>query len=106
MAIMLAYEGHEVRTAYDGLEALATGQVFEPDVILLDIGMPVMDGYQLMRAMRADEHRIGRIPSLALTAFARADDRKRSLMAGYQAHLAKPFDIGELILVLADLVDR
>jgi hypothetical protein len=68
--------------------------------------MPEMYGYQLMRALRANEPRIGRIPALALTAFARAEDRKRSLVAGYQAHLAKPFDVGELILLVADLVGR
>jgi CheY-like chemotaxis protein len=59
-----------------------------------------------MRALRAGESRAGRLPALALTAFARSDDRKRSLLAGYQAHLAKPFDVGELILVVADLVGR
>ena len=77
-----------------------------PTVIVSDIGMPGMDGYQLMRALRAGEPRIGRVPALALTAFARAEDRKRSLLAGYQAHLAKPFDVGELVLVVADLVGR
>ena len=68
--------------------------------------MPGMDGYQLMRTLRAGEPRVGRIPALALTAFARAEDRKRSLLAGYQAHLAKPFDVAELILLVADLVER
>ena len=68
--------------------------------------MPEMDGHQLMRALRAGEPRVGRIPALALTAFARAEDRKRALVAGYQAHLAKPFDVGELILVVADLTGR
>jgi CheY-like chemotaxis protein len=74
--------------------------------LISDVGMPEMDGYQLMRALRAVEPRVGRIPALALTAFARAEDRKRSLLAGYQAHLAKPFDIAELILLVANLVGR
>ena len=78
----------------------------KPTVIISDIGMPEMDGYQLMRALRAGEPRVGRIPALALTAFARAEDRKRSLVAGFQAHLAKPFDVGELVLLVADLVGR
>jgi len=78
----------------------------KPSVLVCDIGMPKMDGYQLIRTVRAQESRSGRIPALALTAFARAEDRKRSLVAGYQAHLAKPFDVGELILVIADLVGR
>jgi len=85
------------------LEAIKTTK---PTVLISDVGMPEMDGYQLMRALRAGEPRVGRIPALALTAFARAEDRKRSLLAGYQAHMAKPFDIGELILVVADLVGR
>ena len=68
--------------------------------------MPGMDGYQFMRALRASEARGERIAALALTAFARAEDRKRSLLAGYQAHLSKPFDVAELILVVADLVGR
>jgi CheY-like chemotaxis protein len=65
-----------------------------------------MDGYQLIRTVRAEEPRSERLPALALTAFARAEDRKRSLVAGYQAHLAKPFDVGELVLVVADLMGR
>jgi PAS domain S-box-containing protein len=90
-------------TAEDALAALKTTR---PTVLVCDIGMPKMDGYQLIRTLRAAESRRERIPALALTAFARAEDRKRSLVAGYQAHLAKPFDVGELILVVADLVER
>jgi PAS domain S-box-containing protein len=94
-------------TSFDSAEAvLAALKVTKPTVLISDVGMPEMDGYQLMRALRAVEPRVGRIPALALTAFARAEDRKRSLLAGYQAHLAKPFDIAELILLVADLVGR
>jgi len=60
----------------------------------------------MMRTLRANEPRESRIPALALTAFARAEDRKRALVAGFQAHLAKPFDVGELMLLVADLVGR
>ena len=60
----------------------------------------------MIRALRATEPRDSRTPALALTAFARAEDRKRSLVAGFQAHLAKPFDVAELILLVADLVGR
>ena len=90
-------------SAHDVLVGLKTTK---PTVLVCDVGMPKMDGYQLIRTLRAQESRSGRIPALALTAFARAEDRKRSLVAGYQAHLAKPFDVGELILVIADLVGR
>ncbi len=75
---MLAYEGHEVRTAYDGLEVLATGQLFEPDVILLDIGMPVMDGYQTARQIR--ERPWGHdVYLVALTGWGQEEDREAAL---------------------------
>jgi PAS domain S-box-containing protein len=90
-------------SARSALEALKTAR---PHVIVSDVGMPEMDGYQFMRALRASEARDERIPALALTAFARAEDRKRCLLAGYQAHIAKPFDIAELVLQLADLARR
>jgi CheY-like chemotaxis protein len=87
-------------------DALAALTVSRPSVIVSDIGMPGMDGYQMIRALRASELRDSRTPALALTAFARAEDRKRALLAGFQAHLAKPFDVAELVLLVADLVDR
>ena len=90
-------------SAQDALEAL---KATRPVVIVSDIGMPGMDGYQMIRALRATESRESRIPALALTAFARPEDRKRSLQAGFQAHLAKPFDVAELVLIIATLVDR
>ena len=85
------------------LTALATSR---PAVIVSDVGMPGTDGYQMMRTLRASEPRESRIPALALTAFARAEDRKRALVAGFQAHLAKPFDVAELVLLVAGLVGR
>jgi PAS domain S-box-containing protein len=101
-------EGHgavvTVFTSAD--EALTALKSSRPSVIVSDVGMPGMDGYQMIRALRASEARDSRIPALALTAFARAEDRKRSLLAGFQAHLAKPFDVGELVLLVADLVGR
>jgi CheY-like chemotaxis protein len=75
-------------------------------VIVSDIGMPRMDGYQFIRALRAGEAKGERIPAIALTAFARPEDRTRSLLAGYQAHVSKPFDLGELTVEVARLVGR
>ena len=89
-----------------GEEALSELRRVKPHLIVSDIGMPVMDGYQLMRTLRAGEAKGEKIPAVALTAFARAEDRKRALLAGYQAHLAKPFDVAELVLVAADLAKR
>ena len=90
-------------SAHSALEALKHTR---PDVIVSDIGMPRVDGYQFMRSLRASEPPGERIPALALTAFARAEDRKRSLLAGYQAHIAKPFDVGELVILIANLAGR
>jgi len=90
-------------SADTALEAL---KLTKPDLIVSDIGMPGVDGYQFMRSLRASERPGERTPALALTAFARAEDRKRSLVAGYQAHIAKPFDVTELLLLVANLVGR
>ena len=103
---VLEERGAKVTSFGSGAEALAALEKTRPTVLVCDIGMPKMDGYQMIRTLRAREAPGDRLPALALTAFARAEDRKRSLIAGYQAHLAKPFDVGELILVIADLVGR
>jgi CheY-like chemotaxis protein len=75
-----------------------------PHVLVSDIGMAGEDGYALIRALRArPRERGGAIPAIALTAFARPEDRARALAAGYQAHLAKPLDAPELVAAIADL---
>ncbi len=81
-------------------------ETLSPDVLVSDIGMPGMDGYQLIRRFRAGEPKGQRLPAIALTAFARAEDRKKALLAGYQSHIAKPIDIAELVIVVAGLVGR
>ena len=103
---VLESQGASVTTVGSGEEALRLLERSEPDVIISDIGMPGMDGYQFMRRMRAAEPKDRRTPALALTAFARPDDRKHAILAGYQAHLAKPFDMAELAIVVAGLVGR
>jgi PAS domain S-box-containing protein len=101
---VLEAQGARVTSFASAEDALAGLKTIRPTVLICDVGMPKMDGYQLIRKFRAEESWGERIPALALTAFARAEDRKRSLIAGYQAHLVKPFDVGELVLVVADLV--
>jgi PAS domain S-box-containing protein len=103
---VLENQGAKVILAGSGEEALKVIEVNRPDVLVSDVGMPGMDGYQLMRQVRATETKGQRLPAIALTAFARAEDRKRAMLAGYQSHLAKPFDTAELVLVVADLVNR
>ena len=92
-------------TAGSADEALALVRSRRPDVIVSDIGMPGRDGYQLMRDVRdlpADEG--GKTPAIALTAFARSEDRTRAMRAGYQVHVSKPIEPPELVACIRSLV--
>ena len=84
-------------------EALKLVPTFKPDVIVSDIGMPLQDGYTFMRTLRTQGVRT---PAIALTAFARTDDRIRSIQAGYQTHLPKPFEPLELLALIASFNGR
>lgn len=103
---ILESQGARVTSFPDAETARAALVQTTPTLIISDIGMPGLDGYQFIRAVRASQGAGARIPALALTAFARPEDRKRSLIAGYQAHLSKPFDVAEFVLVVHDLVKR
>ncbi|HWI38772.1 MAG TPA: PAS domain S-box protein [Burkholderiales bacterium] len=103
---VLESQGVDVSTVRTAEEALTYLESHAPDVVISDIGMPGTDGYQFMRRLRASEPKGRRVPTLALTAFARPDDRKNAILAGYQAHLAKPFDLAEFAIVVAGLVGR
>jgi CheY-like chemotaxis protein len=103
---ILEAHGARVTLAASAEEALRILDVSSPDVLVSDIGMPGMDGYQLMRRIRSTEPKGKRLPALALTAFARAEDRKRVMLAGFQSHLAKPFEVNELVLLVSSLADR
>jgi PAS domain S-box-containing protein len=103
---ILQEQGATVSVASSGEEALRIMETLAPDALISDIGMPDMDGYQLMRRIRATEPQGRHLPALALTAFARAEDRKRALLAGFQSHVAKPVDLAELVIVVAGLVGR
>ena len=93
-----------VASASDALEAMKSSV---PDVFISDIGMPEEDGYALMRRVRAlPEERGGRVPAIALTAYARVEDRMQALRAGYHMHVPKPVELAELIAVVASLVRR
>ena len=88
-------------------EALEKVRTERPDVIASDIGMPNEDGYYFIRRVRAlapDEG--GNTPALALTAYARAEDRRRAVLAGFQTHVAKPVEAGELLAMVASAAGR
>ena len=91
LAYMLRIGGHDVRTAYDGQQALDVAQTFLPSLALLDLGMPRVNGYDAARRLRQSEH--GRdMLLIALTGWGQPDDRNRSLAAGFDHHLVKPVD--------------
>jgi CheY-like chemotaxis protein len=90
-----------VSTAPEALAAIE-GQPF--DLLVSDIGLPGEDGYSLIKRVRALEmQRGGRLPAVALTAYARSEDRRLALLAGFQMHVAKPIQPGELVAVVASV---
>jgi len=95
LAMMLDLEGHEVRTAADGPEALAIAEEFHPQVVLLDIGMPGMDGYETARRLRSRPWAHSLL-LCAQTGWGQEDDKRRARSAGFDRHLVKPIDPAEL----------
>lgn len=107
LGIVLGAALVEVVSAGSAAQGLALLRTSRPDVIVSDIGMPDCDGYQFMRSVRAlTLSEGGKTPAIALTAFARSEDRTRALLAGYQAHVAKPIEPQELIVTIGSLTGR
>jgi signal transduction histidine kinase len=98
--------GAEIMDALSVSEALERIEAFNPDILISDIGMPDQDGYQLIKRIREKGYNSQSLPAIALTAFARTEDRRNAMLAGYQMHLAKPVDPGELVAAVAMLLDR
>jgi len=96
----------EVRTAASVDEALAAIAEFRPDVLISDIGMPQRDGFDLIREIRTHGQSARDLPAIALTAYARPNDRRNILLAGFQLHISKPAEPYELIAAAASLVGR
>jgi CheY-like chemotaxis protein len=99
LGMLLEMEHCKVSVAFDGLQALEALETFRPDIALLDIGMPGMDGYELARRIRATA-RGRKVVLVALTGWSQADDKKRASDAGFDEHLTKPVDPAVLSLVL------
>jgi len=106
LKIMLTSHGAEVITSASAGEALARLDNSKPDVLVSDIGMPVLDGYAFIKSVRALDSSQRDIPAIALTAYARAEDRMRALAAGFQMHVPKPVEASELVMVIASLTKR
>jgi DNA-binding response OmpR family regulator len=99
LAMLLQVHGDEVRVAYDGEEALFAEQEFKPDVLLLDIGMPKLSGYDVARRVR--DARGSEVLIVAITGWGQEEDRQRARDAGFDHHFTKPVDYA----VLLDLID-
>lgn len=102
LSMVLELSGFETQIAYDGLQAVATAEAFLPDVLLLDIGLPKLNGYEVARHVRAEAWGASML-LIALTGWGQLEDRKKSKAAGFDLHLVKPVDIDELMKLLSEL---
>jgi CheY-like chemotaxis protein len=100
LAAFLRFDGHEVLTCLSGAEALDIVATKKPDVVLLDIGLPGMDGYEVARRIRT-AFPDGAPRLVAVTGYGREEDRERARAAGFEAHLVKPVDFDALRRILS-----
>jgi signal transduction histidine kinase/ActR/RegA family two-component response regulator len=105
LAMFLQISGHETHTAHDGVEAIEATTRLQPDLVLLDIGLPRLNGYEAGRRIR-EQHKSGRPVLVALSGWGQDEDRRRSEEAGFDAHLVKPVDEIALRKLLLDLGAR
>lgn len=96
LAHALRYSGHEVREEHDGFSALLTAAEFKPDVVLLDLGLPGMDGFEVARRLRADA-RLAKVRIIALTGYGQETDKKRTSEVGIDRHLVKPVEMEQIL---------
>jgi signal transduction histidine kinase/ActR/RegA family two-component response regulator len=104
LGLIIKLWGHECRVVHQGPDAITEAEVFRPDVVLLDIGLPGMDGYAVARELRSRPHLSG-IVLIAMTGYGREEDRERSRDSGFNEHLVKPLDLDALELLLAQVDD-
>ena len=103
LAIILRAAGHEAITASNGVEGLTAARSEPPDLILADLEMPLMDGFELLRQLKADP-RLSSRPVIALTACAMLGDRERVLAAGFSGYLSKPIRAKDLMPQIAAII--
>jgi CheY-like chemotaxis protein len=96
LAMFLEMNGYRVEVANDGIEGLTKARKFKPDVILLDLGMPKMDGYQMMEEMQSDEA-LKDIPIVVISAWTAATHRDRAQAAGADVFITKPFELTHVL---------
>jgi CheY-like chemotaxis protein len=101
LAILLRASGHEVHTVHDGIAALEASESFRPDLVILDIGMPKLNGYDVARQIRS--RRDSDMMLVAVTGWGQEQDKRRSREAGFDHHLTKPVDLVALEKILAEM---
>jgi signal transduction histidine kinase/ActR/RegA family two-component response regulator len=101
LALLLLQDGYETATAHGGRDALVKARTFKPEIMILDLGMPVMDGFAVAREVRTDPA-LKQIRLLALSGYGQPEDRSRTAEAGFDAHLVKPVDSEQLSAVLSE----
>jgi CheY-like chemotaxis protein len=107
LRVVLESAGADVTTIASPVAALHRLALVKPHVLIVDLGMPEMDGFEFIARVRASTNpEVHNIPAAALTAFARSEDRTKALRSGFEMHLAKPVDPGELVASVATLVRR
>jgi len=103
LRLILESSGYTLMEARNGRECVDVARDTQPDIALIDLSMPVLDGWSALREMRADE-RTRAIPCVAVTAFAAEEDRERALDAGFDDYLAKPYRAKDILEIIANLL--
>jgi CheY-like chemotaxis protein len=104
LAVVLRLEGHTVATAHDGHTALELAKSWQPELVLLDLGMPGMDGFEVARRLR-EQPGLEKVVLAALTGWGQQADRQRTASAGFDHHLVKPVDMNMLMDLLAGMAE-
>jgi CheY-like chemotaxis protein len=104
LAMLVQESGHDVRTAFDGSAVLETALDYRPNVVLLDIGLPGLNGFEVARRLR-QQPTLKNVVLVAMTGYGQESDRKRSKEAGFDHHLVKPGDFGKVLQILATIAE-
>jgi CheY-like chemotaxis protein len=105
LAMIVGIWGHETRVSFSGNLAVGLAETFLPDVVLLDLGLPIMDGYEVARALR-NHGQLRGTTLVAMTGFSRDEVRERAHEAGFDEHMVKPIDFEVLERIFRELADR
>jgi CheY-like chemotaxis protein len=100
LALLVQESGHDVRTVYDGSSVLETALDYRPNVVLLDIGLPGLNGFEVAKQLRR-QPALQNVVLVAMTGYGQESDRQRSQEAGFDHHLVKPGDFGKVLQILA-----